>query len=276
MSALPPKVEGGGKRNFRKGAGARNAGPMRKEYVTKVVGLESHIFDIGHAKFAAKYQKTVEAIANHIQKDYKGGPEIAKALRDLSLPVIDIPNYPTRIGRTVDPGTIYLWQEDVKEAKRKIALLKENKKRAHALIIGQCSLELVSKIQGSDLYAQADTDQDAVQLLLIIRGYCCSFDANQQSTFTLKGAKHRVQVFTQGYDVTVTDYVEYFMALVGVVETYGGAYGNKPGLLREQLIKQGVSAADVDKTVANGGPDAAEIKKALVVTRECYLSCMIL
>ncbi len=136
--------------------------------------------------------------------------------------------------------------------------------------------ELVSKIWGSDLYAQADTDQDAVQLLLIIWGYCCSFDANQQSTFALEGAKHRVQVFIQGYDVTVTDYVEYFMALVGMVETYGGVYGNKPGLLREQLIKQGVSAADVNKTVANGGPDAAEIKKALVVTCKCYLSCMIL
>jgi hypothetical protein len=66
------------------------------------------------------------------------------------------------------------------------------------------------------------------------------------------------------------------MALVGVVETYGGAYGNKPELLREQLIKQGVSAADVDKTVAIGGPNAAKIKKTLVVTRECYLSCMIL
>ncbi len=66
------------------------------------------------------------------------------------------------------------------------------------------------------------------------------------------------------------------MALVGVVETYGGAYGNEPGLLREQLIKQGVSVADMDKTVANGGPDAAEIKKTLVVTHECYLSCMIL
>ncbi len=66
------------------------------------------------------------------------------------------------------------------------------------------------------------------------------------------------------------------MALVGMVKTYGGAYGNKPGLLREQLIKQEVSAADVDKTVVNGGPNAAEIKKALGVTRECYLSCMIL
>jgi hypothetical protein len=127
MSVLPPKVEGRGKRNFRKGASPRNVGPTRKEYVTKVVGLESHTFDIGHAKFAAKYQNTVNAIANHIQKDYKGEPEITKALRDLSLPVIDIPNYPTRIGGTVDPGMIYLWQEDVKEAKRKIALLEENK-----------------------------------------------------------------------------------------------------------------------------------------------------
>jgi hypothetical protein len=37
-----------------------------------------------------------------------------------------------------------------------------------------------------------------------------------------------------------------------------------------------VSVADVDKTIVNGGPDETEIKKALVVTRECYLSCMIL
>ncbi len=115
-----------------------------------------------------------------------------------------------------------------------------------------------------------------MQLLLIIWGYCCSFDANQKSTFALEGVKHRVQVFIQGYDVTVMDYVEYFMALVGKAETYGGAYGNKPGLLREQLIEQGVTAADVDKTAANGGPDMAKIKKALVVTRKCYLSCMIL
>ncbi len=190
--------------------------------------------------------------------------------------MIDIPNYPTGIGGTVDPGTIYLWQEDVKEAKRKIALLEENKKCAYALIIGQCSPELFSKIRGSDLYTQANTDQDVVQLLLIIWGYCCSFNANQQSTFALEGARHQLQVFIQGYDVTVTDYMEYFMALVGVVETYRGAYGNKPGLFREQLIKQGVSAVDVDKTVASGGPDAAKIKKALVVTHKCYLSCMIL
>ncbi len=93
--------------------------------------------------------------------------------------MISIPNYPTKTGGVVDPGTEYLWKEDIKEAKRKIALLEENKKRAYALVVRQCLPKLVSKIWGSDLYAQADVDQDTVQLLVIIRGYCCSFDANQ-------------------------------------------------------------------------------------------------
>jgi hypothetical protein len=148
MLVLPPKVKGGGKRNFQKGASMRNVGPTRKEYVSKVVGLESRNFDIGHAKFVAKYQKTVETIANHIQKDYKRGPDIAKALRDLSLPVISIPNYPTGTGGVVDPGTEYLWKKDVKEAKRKIALLNKNKKCACTLVVRQCLPKLVSKIRG--------------------------------------------------------------------------------------------------------------------------------
>jgi hypothetical protein len=36
------------------------------------------------------------------------------------------------------------------------------------------------------------------------------------------------------------EYVEHFKALVGVVKTYGGAYGNEPGLMKAQLLEQGV------------------------------------
>ena len=72
---------------------------------------------------------------------------------------------------------------------------------------------------------QAEADQDVVQLLLVIRGYCCRFDNHQQSTYALEQAKHGVSTYYQAYDVTNTEYVEHFKALVGVVETYGGAYG---------------------------------------------------
>ena len=57
---------------------------------------------------------------------------------------------------------------------------------------------------------------------------------------------------------------------MGVVETYGGAYGNEPGLVRAQLLKQGVAEADLD------APDPNEHTTALAVCREAYLSCMIL
>ena len=45
--------------------------------------------------------------------------------------------------------------------------------------------------------------------------------------------------------MTNTEYVEHFKALVGVVETYGGAYGREPGLVAMELIAQGMKPEDV-------------------------------
>jgi hypothetical protein len=107
MSEAKPKIEGAKK--FRRPT--RAAGLMKKEFVTKVPGLESHTFDIGNAKYAAKYKKTVDAIANHIQREYKGGADIANAIKELSLPTLQVPGYPTaKAGVTVvDPREIFLW-----------------------------------------------------------------------------------------------------------------------------------------------------------------------
>ena len=184
MTDAKPKIEG--KHPARRPG--RSGAPARKEFVSKVVRLETHTFDIGNEKYAAKYQQSVDTIANHIQKEYKGRPEIAKAIRDMSLPTITIPTYPTpsASGSPIDPGEVFLWQQDVTEAKKRKALLKENKKRTYALVLGQCLPDLESKIKGADAYTHGD--QDVVQLLRIIRGHCCKFDENQQSTYTLESA----------------------------------------------------------------------------------------
>jgi hypothetical protein len=63
------------------------SGPSRKTCTSKVLGLESYMFDVGNAKYAAKFQKSMDAIiAIHIQREYKGGPNIAEVIRDLVLP----------------------------------------------------------------------------------------------------------------------------------------------------------------------------------------------
>ncbi len=110
---------------------ARNAGPARKEFITKVAGLKNHTFDVGNAKYAAKYQKTVDVVANHIQCDYKGG-------------------YPTpAAGTVINKGLKYIWQQEVQEAMKRIVLLNKIKKQAYALVFGQClpSSSARSKVQ---------------------------------------------------------------------------------------------------------------------------------
>jgi hypothetical protein len=134
----------------------------------------------------------VDAIANHIQREYKGGADIAKAIKELSLPTLQVPGYPkAKTGETaVDPRDIYIWQQDVPAVKKQIVQLKENKKHAYALVIGQCSLDLDSKLQGSTVFVPAEADQDVVQIHLVIQGYCCRFNDHQQSTYFLEHAKH--------------------------------------------------------------------------------------
>jgi hypothetical protein len=129
----------------------------------------------------------------------------------LSLPSLQIPGFTKARTRetVVDPGDIYLWQQDATAVKKQIVQLEENKKRAYALVIGQCSPDLDSKLQGSAAFVQAKADQDVVQLLLVIREYCCHFNDHQQSTWALKQAKHRMSTYYQGHDVTNTEYVEH-------------------------------------------------------------------
>jgi hypothetical protein len=59
-----PKIEGRRPRRP-----SRNVGLTKKEFVSMVVGLESHTFDVGNTKYAAKFQKLLDAIATHIQRD---------------------------------------------------------------------------------------------------------------------------------------------------------------------------------------------------------------
>ncbi len=108
------------------------SGPIREEYTSKVVDLEYHTFDIVNTKYAAKFKKSVDAIAFHVQHEYKSGPNIAKAIRDLVLPSMSLPPYLT--GTSINPpnpGEIYLWQRSITKTNKRKLLIEENKKRAY-------------------------------------------------------------------------------------------------------------------------------------------------
>jgi hypothetical protein len=127
MSKAKPKIEGSKK--FRRPMRASGQ-PTKKEFVTEVFGLKSHTFDIGNEKYAAKYKKTVDTIAIYIHREYKGGADIAKAIKELSLRTLQVPWYPkAKAGETaINPGDVYIWQQDVAAVKKQIIQLEENTK----------------------------------------------------------------------------------------------------------------------------------------------------
>ncbi len=55
-----------------------------------------------------------------------------------------------------------------------------------------------------------------------------------------------MSTYYQAHNVTITEDVEHFKELIGIIKTYGGAYGCKPGLAAAQLIAQGVRYKDIN------------------------------
>jgi hypothetical protein len=75
-----PRIAGAAGRGRNSQRPARPVGPVKREYTTKIVGLESHTFDVGNAKYAAKFQKSLDGIAIYMQQEYKGEQDISKAI----------------------------------------------------------------------------------------------------------------------------------------------------------------------------------------------------
>jgi hypothetical protein len=73
-------------------------------------------------------------------------------MRKLQMPTMSLPSYPVRTtGSPPDQGLIFLWQQDVQDMKKKILLLKENKKRF-------CALSWDSALPSSKAKSKAQVD----------------------------------------------------------------------------------------------------------------------
>ncbi len=178
-----------------------------------------------------KYQKTADTVANHTQRNYKGGPKIAKAIRDIILPTIVTPTHPTPVaGRVIDKGVKLICQQEVQKTMKRILLLNKKKKHAYALVFGQCLPELISKVKGTGGYSQANQDQDIIYLYL----------SSSMGTAAASTIISRVHTCSREQNTE--------QSMLGAVETYGGAYVNNPGLITAQLIELGQPGlANLDK-----------------------------
>jgi hypothetical protein len=136
---------------------------------------------------------------------------------------------------------IIAWKEDYKSMKSRVDKYKGNESNAWVLIYDQCSAELKNKLKGTQGYDTAKSANDVAQLLTMIRGYCCQFYLLSNKYMVIVASIKNLFYFSQKVEQSNTDYHKDFMAMLEVIEEYGGAGSmtHFPNMLKRELEADG-------------------------------------
>jgi hypothetical protein len=226
----------------------------RTSYKSKIAELEDEVFDVGAASDPGKFSKSLKSIENYIQMNYKTCDNIVKAIQQLKRLTLDYPKQPTRAKYADASGKVdedefemakFAWKEDYKGMKYRKDKYKDNESNTWALVYRQCSPELKNKLEGTSGYDKAKADNDVVNLLIMIRGYCCQFDTlNDKYMSIVKSLKNLLEQSN-------SEFHNDFMALIEVIEEYGGAGSltHFPNMIRKELAPKNVT--DMSKATSD-------------------------
>lgn len=133
----------------------------------------------------------------------------------------------------------YLWKWEHTKAQDHKDEYDKHMKSAYTLIFHQCSHALKTELEASDAFDKIRSNQDVLALLILIKGFCCSFDVKTQGMMaTVEAHKHAYLCF-QADGIDNQTYHHEFIAHIETLESYGGygTIGVVPTMLEALLCK---------------------------------------
>ena len=123
-----------------------------------------------------------------------------------------------------------IWNKKVTSYCTRTDYLESNLKTAYAVIWGQCSKAMKAKLTFLDNFKTKSHESDCIWILKEIKGITYGFEGQRYIYLSLDDARTSYYAYTQGPDDMIAIYLEHFTSLVEVLEHYGGAIGEDPGL----------------------------------------------
>jgi hypothetical protein len=235
-------------------------------------------FDVGASSDPARFSKSLKAIKTYIQKTYKMPDNIVKSIQQMKRLTLAFPAKPTK-ATCVDENNLFnndeyemakfTWKELYKATLYRKEKYTENESNAWALIYDQCSPELKNKLKRTSRYDASKKDNDVVALLMMIRSYCCQFDTLNDDYMLIIGAIKNHLYFFQKTTQANADNHRDFMAMVEIIEEYGGA-----GSLMyfTNMIKKELESKKIDMDKAS----ESEMRDAKKIVRDKFLAMLML
>ena len=194
--------------------------------------------------------KTKKAIANYVSRTYRHSGDIRRAIETLTLPTIPIPTAPV-----ADPMPVLLaaiFSEQVKEYVKQTSRLQENIKRLWALVWGQCSDTIRTRLQALETYDDMHTASNGLQLLIAIKDLMFNIQEQKYVPLSIHLAKRQFFLLSQGRN-TIGEYYDQFKNQTDVLSHIGAAIGDDTAIMKQVLRSRDINvdeATDVQEESA--------------------------
>ena len=221
----------GGRGRGRSGRGGRGRGNQsrRRGDTTKkklvlpddaIAELGENIYVINQPGQADKFIKTTEAILNYIQKTYKHGEDLKKALKDESeFNFANIePSAPAKIDLSTPQGFKYKLQMEGHYKREE--QYRSNKSNAHALIYGQCTQGVKNQLQAHQDWKLIQ--YDPIELLKALREITHRYQDSRYAIGTVATSIRTFFTMKQENNESLVTYSKRFKNAKDIMETRFG------------------------------------------------------
>ena len=185
--------------------------------------------------------KSKKAVANYVRRTYQHSGDIRRAIETLTLPTIPLPTAP--IADPMPPLLAAIFSEQVKEYMKQTSRLQENIKHLWALVWGQCSDTIQTRLQALDTYDDMHTASDGLRLLVAIKDLMYNVQEQKYLPLSIHLAKRQFYLLSQGRN-TVGEYYKQFKNQMDVLDHIGAGIGDNDAITKQVLRSQGINIDD--------------------------------
>jgi len=188
--------------------------------------LKGHVFDVMSSKIKQidEYNSTLEQIMTYVGTNMD--PLVLEAIENLSVTTLTEPVPITQEdGTTVSNIEMKKWEKRFNRFLSREEQVEKEIKKLYALVWGQSSDAMQTRIQESQSYKKVHKDKNGIGVLIIIKAISFSYRAHQEPVVALDAVKHEFFKLVQGKYQLVQDYYDTIMNMVNVNKELGAEVG---------------------------------------------------
>jgi Zinc knuckle len=176
-----------------------------------------------------QYAKTVEALMGYAKKNLKCAEDLKSLFAtEMTNPTLE---RPVRPGADADETDIAIWNEDIRDYAKRKRVLRGNLAAIQAIIWGQCSEAMRSKLKSIDGYEESVADDDCEWMLKNIKAVTMQFDAKHNGYISMLDATAAFLNCRQQQGQTADSYLEALKSHADTIEYHGGTLVLNPNLV---------------------------------------------